>query len=48
MRILLLIFFTFLGANLLVNVLDSDPIQKIQERNQAIEALLQPPSNVIK
>jgi len=48
MRILLLAFFTILGAHLVITVLNSDMTQKIQERNHAIEALLQPPSNVIQ
>tara|TARA_B100001142_G_scaffold316857_1_gene357103 strand:+ start:1085 stop:1207 length:123 start_codon:yes stop_codon:yes gene_type:complete len=39
MRILLVVFFTFLGVNLLVDVLDSDITQKIQERNQTLEQL---------
>ena len=39
MRILLVVFFTFLGVNLLIDVLDSDITQKIQERNQTLEQL---------
>jgi len=48
MRFYLLAFFTFLGVNLLVVVLNSNITEKIQERNQTIERLLQPPSNVIQ
>lgn len=48
MRICLLVIFTILGANLMVSMLNSDMTQKIQERNEALERLINPPSNLIK
>lgn len=40
MRIVILLAFTILGANLLVDLLDSDMMNLIEERNQSIEKLL--------
>ena len=40
MRIVILVAFTILGANLLVDLLDSDMMNIIEERNQSIEKLL--------
>ena len=40
MRIIILLAFTILGANLLVDLLDSDMMNLIEERNQSIEKLL--------
>lgn len=48
MRLILLSFFTILGANLMISMLNSDMTQKIQERNAALERLTNPPSNLIK
>ena len=41
MRITLLGFFTILGANLMLSVLDSNLITITQERNQIIERYIQ-------
>ena len=40
MRIVILFAFTILGANLLIDLLDSDMMNIIEERNQSIEKLL--------
>ena len=40
MRIVMLLAFTILGANLLIDLLDSDMMKIIEERNQSIEKLL--------
>ena len=40
MRIVILLAFTILGANLLVDLLDSNMVNLIEERNQSIEKLL--------
>jgi len=40
MRIVILLAFTILGANLLVDLLDSNMMNLIEERNQSIEKLL--------
>ena len=36
----MLLAFTILGANLLIDLLDSDMMKIIEERNQSIEKLL--------
>ena len=48
MRIILLFLFVILGANLLIELLDSNLTETINERNEALERLLKPPSNVIQ
>ena len=48
MRIILLGFFTLIGVNLLVTVMNSDMANKMEERNAAIEQLLSPPSTEIQ
>ena len=48
MRLILLFLFTILGANLMISMLNSDMTQKIQERNEVLERLTNPPSNTIK
>ena len=40
MRIVILVAFTILGANLLIDLLDSNMVKIIEERNQSIEKLL--------
>ena len=40
MRIVILVAFTILGANLIVDLLDSNMVNLIEERNQSIEKLL--------
>ena len=40
MRIVLLVAFTILGANLMVDLLDSNMVDLIEERNSSIEKLL--------
>ena len=48
MRIFLLGVVTVIGANIFITVMNSKTLTNIQERNAALEALLNPPSNVIK
>tara|TARA_Y100000401_G_C8322397_1_gene226140 strand:+ start:2089 stop:2235 length:147 start_codon:yes stop_codon:yes gene_type:complete len=48
MRIFFLALITFLGINVYITVMNSKTVNVIQERNAALEALLKPPSNVIK
>ena len=40
MRIIILVAFTILGANLMVDLLDSNMVDIIEERNSSIEKLL--------
>jgi len=40
MRIVILFAFVILGANLVVDLLDSNMVNLIEERNQSIEKLL--------
>ena len=48
MRIIFLAIFIILGANLLIDLLDSNLTETINERNEALERLLNPPSNIIQ
>ena len=48
MRVIFLAIFIILGANLMIDLLDSNLTETINERNEALERLLNPPSNVIK
>tara|TARA_R100001463_G_scaffold609_2_gene2580 strand:+ start:6178 stop:6324 length:147 start_codon:yes stop_codon:yes gene_type:complete len=48
MRIIFLAIFIILGANLMIDLLDSNLTETINERNEALERLLNPPSNVIE
>jgi hypothetical protein len=48
MRIILLFLFVILGANLFIELLDSNLTETLKERNDTIERLLKPPSNVIQ
>ena len=48
MRIVLVFLFVILGANLLIELLDSNLTETINERNEALERLLKPPSSVIQ
>ncbi len=48
MRIILLGFFTVLGVNVFVTVMNSDMTVKLQERNEALERLMSPPSTEIR
>jgi len=48
MRLIFLAMFILLGANLMIQVLDSNLTDTINERNEALERLLNPPSNVIQ
>tara|TARA_B100001287_G_scaffold222773_1_gene191982 strand:- start:662 stop:790 length:129 start_codon:yes stop_codon:yes gene_type:complete len=40
MRIIILVAFTILGVNLMVDLLDSNMVDIIEERNSSIEKLL--------
>ncbi len=48
MRIILLGFFTLMGVNLFVTVMNSDMANKMEERNEALERLMSPPSTEIR
>ena len=48
MRIILLCFFTLMGVNLFVTVMNSDMANKMEERNEALERLMSPPSTEIR
>ena len=48
MRLIFLAMFILLGANLMIQVLDSNLTDTINERNEALERLLNPPSKVIQ
>ena len=48
MRIILLGFFTLMGVNLFVTVMNSEMTSKMQERNEALERLMSPPSTEIR
>jgi len=48
MRIILLGFFTLMGVNLFVTVMNSEMTSKMQERNEALERLISPPSTEIR
>ena len=48
MRIILLGFFTVLGVNMFVTVMNSDMANKMEERNEALERLISPPSTEIR
>ncbi len=48
MRIILLGFFTVLGVNMFITVMNSEMANKMSERNAAIEQLLSPPSTEIR
>ena len=48
MRIILLGFFTLMGVNMFVTVMNSDMANKMEERNEAIERLMSPPSTEIR
>jgi len=48
MRIILLGLFTVLGVNVFVTVMNSDMTVKLQERNEALERLMSPPSTEIR
>ena len=48
MRIILLGFFTLMGVNLFVTVMNSEMTSKIQERNEVLERLMSPPSTEIR
>ena len=41
MRIFFLALFTILGANLMINMLDSNLVDIIEERNQTVQRLLE-------
>ena len=48
MRIFLLGVVTVIGANIFITVMNSKTVDLIQERNAALDALINPPSNTIK
>ncbi len=48
MRIILLGFFTVIGVNMFITVMNSDMTVKLQERNEALERLMSPPSTEIR
>jgi len=48
MRIILLGFFTLMGVNLFVTVMNSEMTSKMEERNEVLERLMSPPSTEIR
>lgn len=48
MRIILLGFFTLMGVNMFITVMNSDMANKMEERNEALERLMSPPSTEIR
>jgi len=48
MRFILLGFFTVLGVNMFISVMNSDIDNKLQERNATLERLMSPPSTEIR
>ena len=48
MRIFLLGVVTVIGANIFITVMNSKTVDLIQERNAALEAIMNPPSDTIK
>ena len=48
MRIILLGFFTVIGVNMFISVMNSDMANKMEERNEALERLMSPPSTEIR
>ena len=48
MRIILLGFFTLMGVNMFVTVMNSDMANKMEERNEVLERLMSPPSTEIR
>ena len=48
MRIFLLGVVTVIGANIFITVMNSKTVDLIQERNAALEALINRPSDTIK
>ena len=48
MRIILLGFFTVLGVNMFITVMNSDMANKMEERNEALARLMSPPSTEIR
>lgn len=48
MRILFLAIFILLGANLMIDLLDSNLTDTLNERKEALERLTNPPSNIIQ
>tara|TARA_R100000231_G_scaffold35166_1_gene31172 strand:+ start:287 stop:433 length:147 start_codon:yes stop_codon:yes gene_type:complete len=48
MRLLFLFLFVILGANLMIELLDSNLVDTIEQRREALERLTNPPSKVIQ
>lgn len=48
MRLLFLFLFVILGANLMIELLESNLVDTIEQRREALERLTNPPSNVIQ
>ena len=48
MRFFFLALIAFLGINVYITVMNSKTVNVIQERNAALEALMNPPSDTIK
>ena len=48
MRIFLLGVVTVIGANIFITVMNSKTVNVIQDRNAALEAFMNPPSDTIK
>ena len=48
MRIILVGLFIILGANLMIDLLDSNLVETMKERQESINRLTNPPSNIIQ
>ena len=48
MRLILVALFIILGANLMIDLLDSNLVETMKERRESINRLTNPPSNIIQ
>jgi len=48
MRLILVALFIILGANLMIDLLDSNLVETMKERQESINRLTNPPSNIIQ
>ena len=48
MRLLFVFLFVILGANLMIELLESNLVDTIEQRREALERLTNPPSNIIQ
>ena len=48
MRLILVALFIILGANLMIDLLDSNLVETMKERQESINRLTNPPSNIVQ